>query len=210
MLREGEPHKSQSSPGRGASPARLVSMRTTAGAQTGKPRHEWQAGRTAQTPATETSPLRWRNTPLHAHEHTLGKHKPPHNTCNPCHSHLGTQQEGAGCQEQWEETGEGGGRGAREGYGYARVRRSAHTRACAKTRSHPPNNTQHTPPATQLMHATEFRTPCATCRRTWSKIKCKSGTVTTYPGDRSHGPQPGTKIISSALPTQKIPDPTGP
>ena len=148
MLREGEPHKSQSSLGHGASPARLVNMRTTTGAQTGKPRYEWQAGRTAQTPATETSPLRWTNTPLHAHEPMLGrKHTTPHVQSLP-------QPPGHPAGKREVPGAVGGDRGrwrarSKNGYRYARAHRNARARA-------------PTDPARTLRKIRSTHSPCQT------------------------------------------------
>ena len=166
-------------------------MRTATGAQTGKPRHEWQAGRTAQMPAAGPHHNGGRTHPYMRTSPRSEHSTPPHMQSLP-------QPPGHPAGKRGVPGAVGGDRGrwrarSRKGYGSARARRNARTRANAPSRSHPPNNTPHTPPATQLMQANEFSTPCATCRRTWSTPNARSGTVTTNPGDRSHGPQPGTE-----------------
>ena len=192
MLREGEPRKSLSSPGHGASPARLVNMRTTTGAQTGKPRYEWQAGRTAQTPATETSPLRWTNTPLHAHEPMLGrKHTTPHVQSLP-------QPPGHPAGKREVPGAVGGDRGRWRARSKKRLRmrtctqERAYTCMCqnplAPSEHHAAHSPCHTAHAYNRIQNTMRHLPA-----NMVKSKCKSGTVTTNPGDRSHGPQPGTE-----------------
>ena len=166
-------------------------MRTTTGAQTGKPRHEWQAGRTAQTPAAGPHHYGGRTHP-YMRTSPRSEQSTPHHTCNPCHSHLGTQQESAGCQEQWKETGEGGGRGAKTATG---------THVHTGMRVHVPQPTPLAPsgkfptitPPANTHHPIELRTPCANCRRTWSTPNVNREQRRTNPGDRSHGPQPGSE-----------------
>ena len=209
MLREGEPHKSQSSLGHGASPARLVRCarppvpRQASLGTNGRrgephkrlpPRPHHYGGRTH--PYMRTSPC------SEDTSHHTTRAIPATATWAPSRKARGARSSGRrqGKVEGAEQEK------ATDTHVYAGARIHVHVPKPART-LRTSRSTLPLPHSSCIQSNSEHHAPPA---GEHGQLQKYIGNSDENPGDRSHGPQPGTDVISSALPAQKIPDPKGP